>query len=229
MENETEQIFKEQLGKLPSTVVDFVSSTNWDADLDEVGSLYNFSEEKLTYFKREATLVVIGLVHPDAFGDMLKQEVGIKDTAVLEGLVANVEKKIFAPIRPALIEFFEKEASESEGRKSKVESDAQTPDLAPDNLPTEETAESFLPKLTPKIIMPSLANQEQEAVHPFEEKMKEFFTAGQKPVSNATVESARQNFPQENLGGQAIPQTFTPQAPKTPPPYGADPYREAIE
>lgn len=112
MEDETEQIFKEQLSKLPNEVSTFLSSAPWVGDLNEIGELYNLTENEMYGFKREASLVVLGLVHPDAFNAMLETEVGIKG-AVLEAVVANVEKKIFAPIRPALISFFEKEAAES--------------------------------------------------------------------------------------------------------------------
>lgn len=223
METETDKIFKKQLRILPEEVVDFISSTNWDEDLGEIGSLYNLSKEEVALLEREVTLVLMGLVHPDEFRDALEEEGVVTNRAVLEALVANVENKIFAPIRPALIEFLEKEAEKN------------TLAQAPDNLPTEETVESFLPKLTPKIIMPAPVGQ--EAVHPFEEKMQDLFTAGQPPVSNVAVAPAIQNFPQENLGGQAIPQTFTPVAPapqvqKAPPSSplsSTDPYRETIE
>lgn len=218
MDNETEKIFRGQLTKLPKEILSFLSSSNWSADTDEIGSLYNLSSKELIDLGREVSLVLIGLVPPDEFRSALEEEGVVTNRAVLDALVANIEKKIFAPIRPALVDFIEKEAA----------AHRDLADLAPNNLPTDESAESFLPKLTPKIIMPSSAPQKQEPVHPFEEKMKEFYTDGQQPSGGAAVAQVRQGTPQENLGGQAIPQTFTPQAPKVPM-SGADPYREPIE
>lgn len=216
MSNETDKIFEEQLEKLPTEVVNFITSTDWDTDVDEIGSLYSLSEEKLEAFNQEVTLVLAGLVHPDEFKDSLEQEVGIEGT-VLEAIVANVEKKIFAPIRPALIEFFEKEAKENTEEVPVEATTAekprmQMPDVAPDNLPTDEGDEPLLPPI------PSKFGKEAEEIpaHPFEEKMKKVFTAGQQSLGDLAIEPPSQ--------------TPSPtQAPKAPPISHADPYREAIE
>ncbi len=232
MNNETEIIFREQLGKLPNEVTDFLSSASWSEDLEEIGSMYNLTEEELYGFKREATLVLVGLVHPDAFGLMLEEEVGVVNVTVLEALVANVEKKIFAPIRPALIEFFEQEASENAEEVPLVPNVPpvpQMPDLAPDNLPTNEDelenlrpeSESFLPPLKPKVVPVSRTSAEEGVIiptHPFEEKMKEVFTVGHQSINNIAVE------PSALESSSASTQT-----PKAPPIPHADPYREPIE
>lgn len=126
MDAETEKIFKGQRDKLPNEVISFLSSANWDTDLEEIGTLYNLSEEEMGTFKREVILILVGLVHPDALTGTLKQEVGIEG-AVLEGLVANVEKKIFSSIRPALISFFEKEARAENAETAVVEENTEAP------------------------------------------------------------------------------------------------------
>ncbi|HBB44110.1 MAG: hypothetical protein UW27_C0007G0021 [Parcubacteria group bacterium GW2011_GWA1_44_13] len=229
MDNEAEKIFKEQLGKLPNEVTSFLSSAPWSEDLDEIGSLYNLPENELYGFKREATLALVGLVHPDAFSVMLEQEVGIKG-AVLEALVANVEKKIFSPIRPALVEFFEKEARNDSVQTQAVAEEAplaqaspsvvsgsvlnvhRIPDVAPENLPTEE-GESLLTSFTPEF---EEAEAKETPTHPFEEKMKKVFTAGQQSLGELAIEPS-------------APPLSATQAPKAPPIYQADPYREPIE
>lgn len=202
MEDEYEKTLKDQIRKLPKEVTDFILSSNWDTDIDEIGTLYNLSPEEMSGFKREVTLVLVGIIHPDAFMESLKQEVGIKG-AVLEALVLNVEKKIFVPIRPALIEFFEQEAARE------VKSEEQE---APDNLPTEDASTAFLPKLIPKTIEPEISPAPSSTVHPFEEKMKNVFTASQP----TTLE-----LPQVEVD---IPR---PPAPFVAP--SGDPYREPIE
>lgn len=258
MDNETQKIFEEQVGKLPNEVVTFLSSSNWKTNIAEIGALYNLPEKELSDFKREVIFVLMGLVHPDALSETLSQEVGLRG-AVLEALVANVENKIFAPIRPALLEFFESEASEPEGSlrqgresadsTSKVESEIQKqeaivspipqkewgrmPDVAPDNLPTGEEAEPLIPPIPQKVSLSETPpNWDITPTHPFEEKMKKVFTAGQQSVGDFTLEPARQNFPQENLGGPVAPQALTP-TPVTPEPAASnishDPYREPVE
>lgn len=244
MDNETEKIIEEQIKKLPREVVVFLSSADWDADVSDVGALYNLSSEEAAGLKREVTLVLAGLVHPDEFSDVLEQEVGIKG-AILEAVVNRTEQKIFTPIRPALVKFFEKESAEEVPQVLPVPLVLPVPNVppvsldiarlradthgqAPDNLPTGKT-ESFLPNLAPKTVA-----ETEEPTHPFEEKMKRVFTAGQQSMSDLAIEPAHQNFLEENLGGQAIQQTFTPvapapQTPKAPPVKQADPYREAIE
>ncbi|MBI5401028.1 MAG: hypothetical protein HZB12_02860 [Candidatus Yonathbacteria bacterium] len=257
MNNETEQIFTEQLGKLPKEVVDFISSANWDTDLDEIGSLYNLSEEELSNFKREVTLVLAGLVHPDEFGSMLEQEVGIHG-AVLDAIVNATEQKIFAPVRPALIEFFESETRNDAEQTQTAAEEAlvaptspsvvsgqlpvvphippiplvpnvppasRMPDVAPDNLPTGEEPESFLPPLQPKspnlgVELPS--KLPSKPAHPFEEKMKRVFTAGQQSMGDLTLEPAP---PSESTQ----PQILVPTAPTSARVYHADPYREPVE
>lgn len=250
MDNETQKIFEEQVGKLPNEVVTFLSSSNWKTDIAEIGALYNLPEKELSDFKREVILVLVGLVHPDALKEMLSQEVGLRG-AVLEALVSNVENKIFAPVRPALLEFFESETGEHESQLSKIENEIQKqeasvslapakewgrmPDVAPDNLPTgEEEAGPLLPPI-PQKSSPSETPPSWDITptHPFEEKMKKVFTAGQQSMSDLTLEPARQNSPQENLGGTVAPQAPAPvtptSSPSNTPSISHDPYREPVE
>ena len=91
----------------------------------------------------------------------------------------------------------------------------KTPDIAPDNLPTEETTESFLPNLTPKTV----SQTPSDGVHPFEQKMKQVFTGSIPANGDLVLEtpspSPTQTLPEQKLVAQA--------------PRPADPYREPIE
>lgn len=225
MNEEIQKIFEEQVEKLPKEIVGFLSSADWDGDIDEIGSLYNLSKDEIYDLHREATLVLAGLAHPDEFGDNLEQEAGIHG-AVRDAIVTAVEQKIFAPVRSALIEFLEKEgALAEEGEGVAVESGnneitseevspfplvpnvprvPRAPDIAPDNLPTGEI-EPLIPPIPPKA-----GEEGAEPAHPFEEKMKRVFTAGQQSMGELTLEPA------------------APQTPDTAR-LSHDPYREAIE
>ncbi len=276
MEEETDKIFKDQLRKLPKEILNFILSASWDTDADEIGALYNLSEEELGTFKQEITLVLAGLVHPDEFGETLKEEVGITNRAILDAIVKSVEEKIFAPIRPALISFFESEALKDAeqaptvtGEPSSIgtvfastrsnpepmdrhagvparDDDAmgpqsidsqrqggllpvsparvweKEPDVVPDNLPVADEVEPLIPPIPEKIsVGASLSAQtgEETPAHPFEEKMKQVFTAGQQSMGDLSIEPA--------TSSSAVPSV--PNVPPTPPIYHVDPYREAIE
>lgn len=237
MNDETQQIFKEQIGKLPSEVVNFISSANWDEDLDEIGSLYNLSPEELSGLHREATLVLAGLVHPDEFGDNLEQEAGIHG-AVRDAIVTAVEQRIFAPVRSALVEFLEQEEAEVESPSKVANEEKGTPiaptetletkeikstawksGTAPDNLPIAEAPEYLVPPIPSKtsILESRLKGaspreeESEEEVHPFEEKMKRVFTAGQQAMGDLTLTPT------------------APQVPTATQPSHSDPYREPIE
>lgn len=235
MNNETQKIFEEQLVKLPAVVVDFISSTNWNEDLDEIGSMYNLHEEELGNFKQEATFVLAGLIHPDEFRSTLEQEVGLHGS-VLDAVVDATEQRIFASVRPALMEFFEQEANEPENEEIEVDSETveiqnappaqeiprtpqrvweKEPDIAPDNLPTDEELDSFLPPIPqkPPKVDAGVPSWDITPAHPFEEKMKKVFTAGQQSMGGLTIEPATPQISQQDT-------TRT---------YHADPYREPIE
>ncbi|MEK7569081.1 MAG: hypothetical protein AAB497_03130 [Patescibacteria group bacterium] len=244
MDDETQQIFKEQFGKLPAEVVGFISSANWDENLDEIGSLYNLSEDEAYNFKQEATLVLAGLVHPDEFGDNLEQEAGIHG-AVRDAIVTAVEQKIFAPVRSALVEFLSQEGGGEgvESEKLKVESGekeatpeevtlAETPEVkeikstawksgsAPDNLPVAEIPEYLVPPIPPKTADPEALLEVRllEVRPPNEEAPAHPFEEKMKRIFTA----GRQSMGDLTLAPVA------PQAPSTAhTPY--DPYREAIE
>lgn len=244
MNDETEQIFKEQLAKLPSKVVTFISSASWNEDIDTISSMYNLEPEQVEAFEQEVTLVLSGLVHPDSFSVSLQQEVGLQG-AVLEAIVAAVEQKIFAPVRAELVQFFENEATqENEAPATQVEAPAQRLRVVPENLPTAPEMEHLIPPIpekNPAMVMPqTIAVEPQVAPHPFEEKMKQVFTAGQPSVEGLVLEPTPTIIPSTieptvaapapQAASFAVPPVPAQQVPPQPAPVRrVDPYREPIE
>lgn len=108
MDSETQKIFEAQLKKLPDEVVSFLTSSNWSDSVNEIASQHRFSKDELLAFEREVTLTLVGLTHPDFFHDILKKEVGLVGE-ILDTVTKETEEKIFAPIRPMLVSFFENE------------------------------------------------------------------------------------------------------------------------
>lgn len=238
MDSETQKIFEEQLLKLPKEVVVFLSSVNWNDELDTIGSLYNLTDEQLSGFRREVALALAGLVHPNALSANLEQEAGISG-AVLEAVVAAVEQKIFASVRTALVDFVEKEETEIDATPTEPASAAPSPIIStpptpkqiivPENLPTAPEPEHLIPPIPSKMeaAIAPVPPDAEKAVHPFEEKMKQVFTVGQPSADNLVLTP---------VTPVAMADTFVPpmpqaqqEPPKTAPSRLADPYREPIE
>lgn len=244
MENETQKIIKEQVGKLPKEIISFLSSANWSNSISEIGSLYNLSETELFGFKREVTLVLAGIVHPDEFKEILEHEVGLRD-AILEAVAGAAEQKIFASIRPALIKFFKDEDAKE---AVSTQSAQKNPSIgaAPANIPTGIKEESLFPPLVPKVITPKIAVPETILMHPFEEKLQRAPVGTPTPISTpmpSTFTPAATPATQTALVIPVAPQSIpvAPSAPQgavafTPAPNGSargtithDPYREPVE
>lgn len=103
-------------------------------------------------------------------------------------------------------------------------------DVAPDNLPTEETVESFLPNLAPKTVAQEPVADDETPL--FEQKMKKVFTG-----TSVSPQDLALDTPFVPVAPAQVPQPPTPQKQNVPPPprvqtpapSAGDPYREPIE
>lgn len=222
METKAQEIFKKQLIKLPAEVTSFLTSADWDHDLDEICKSSNLSEDEIFGFKREVTLVLVGLVHPDGLIITLEQEVNIQGE-ILEKIVREVEEKILAPIRTPLLEFFKNEGGGVMNNKQSIMNNGgETPQSSDTSLQgetgikiplremvapvgDEAVIPEFSPLLSPPYQLPA------SPAHPFEEKMKKVFTAGSQNMGDFVLEPP-------------VPQPPSRDTLKS----GNDPYREEI-
>lgn len=108
---ETEKILEQQVLKLPRKVTKFLASTDWATSLETIAVSYALTTDERAQFKNETVLVLAGLVHPDAYTETLGAVLGVNPT--LTNIVAEVEKTVFAPIRPELVKFFADERAHS--------------------------------------------------------------------------------------------------------------------
>ena len=243
MQTETEKIFAEQLGKLPPEIIDFISSTNWDADINEIGMLYNLSPEELQVYRREVTLTLVGLVHPDEFKETLKQEMGM-DGTFLDTIVATTEQRIFAPVRPALIAFFEAEDAKETLEEGSVPEPMNEGEVTLSNEALQQQEALIIPGLIsppatepekvwakkPDIAPDNLPTGEVESFLPnLTPKQTDLGTEVPSESVPPFEEKMKRVF---TAGQQSIDELAinTPQAqPVATHSYHADPYREAIE
>lgn len=211
MDNETSQIFKEQIEKLPSTVVDFIASSNWQEELTNIVRPFRLTPSVVDTLENEVVLVLAGLVHPDAFHSELVKQTGV-DEVVLSGVISEIEEKIFGPVRTELIRFYEEQSTlensnDQEMAKGLEKKDElvkappqkepsppapaqvweKVPEVVPTNLPTEKGRNVFTAEIIPQTIEPE---KKMEMLHPFEEKMKKVFVGVSTPESNPSLEAS---------------------------------------
>jgi hypothetical protein len=247
MSDETLSIFREQISKLPKSVVIFLQSSGWEIRLQELIRSNGLTPDQADDFNTESALVLAGIVHPDAFGSALIEHANLPET-LANTLVQEFEQRILAPIRPALLEFFEKERAEAEAHGGLPEegivatAEATPKSVAPANLPTE-AAEPLLPPITPKVVTPKTTEPETILMHPFEEKLQRAPISTPVPVSApmpSTFTPATPIAPQ-SVQVPAMSSPLVPQTPQgalafTPASNGSargtithDPYREPVE
>ncbi|MDD5152522.1 MAG: hypothetical protein PHS95_00770 [Candidatus Pacebacteria bacterium] len=247
--NNLSEILEEQLKKLPSRVVDFLASSNWQEVLTNIGISSRLSPQIVDALENEVVLVLAGLVHPDAFHGELVSQTKI-DEVTLSGVVAEIEEKIFEPVRPELVKFYEDQtALENSNEQEGVEEPKQeepievttqkevvptipsrvwekVPEVVPHNLPIEEevppaeTPQIFERDIIPQTMKPGMNAQTSS---PFEEKMKKVFTGRPTPMNDLELEA-----PQTTSTEPASPQVAEyPADPMSRARH--DPYREPIE
>lgn len=234
METDIENILRRQAQVLPNEVREYVARADWGQVVDVVSERFHLSPENAGTLQTETMLVLAGLVPLHEFRDVLVEQFEGVDSATVDIIVAEIGVAVFAPIRPALEQFFaDQEEYEAQSEKPIVEGEAvagsvpspdepvtniqpervweKSPDVAPDNLPVgeaegiEET--SAFPKLIPKTRPGD--NESVVMPHPFEEKMKKVFTSGGADISELSLPPIS--------GAQEVPRRIV-----------NDPYREAI-
>ncbi len=214
MDKKTEQLIDEQIGRLPHELNIFATSPDWQRTLDEIIARYALTKDTATSIKFEVLLTLIGIANPDAFREELVKILFAR-AEVLDAIVAEVEAKIFVPIRPALIAFFESEQATAGVEKGGV-TETIPQGTTPANIPTQAT-EPLIPTLIPRVILPANAEPVAPVIPLFEQKMQ----AGFIPAPQATVAPI-----------EVTPQIIT-SAPRIPTPtqgtFSHDPYREPVE
>lgn len=224
MNEELLQIMRERLPRIPGTIKSILVSSGWVSLSEQLANEIALTKEQSVDLQLEIAFVLLGLVHPDDFRNKIEDVLRLSKEEV-DLIVTKVGSKVFAPIQHTLVEFFEKEASENPDDIIIPEkTPMQMPDIAPENLPTDEEGESLLTSFTPS----SEGEETMEPLaHPFEEKMRKVFTAGQQSLGDLAIEPRLPGAPAPTSVVPLVP--HVPNVPPTPPIYQADPYREAIE
>lgn len=246
MNEELQKLAQYQIPRLPEAVRSVFLSDQTTIKLGEIKASLGLSQDQSFNLSTEFMFLLLGLSDPKEFSQALKERLSLNEVTH-KTLIKELEDKILEPIYPDLVRFYEQEQAEireQEAAQVKISEEAaasqkqeaaptvepkgrqweKAPDIAPDNLPTEQefmleqSDDSFIPKLTPKTIPQTFEPQvvmPEETPHPFEEKMQKVFTAGTPAMENLEIA----NEPQEKPAAKI----------EISKPAVHDPYREPIE
>lgn len=252
MENFTKEQINKAMDALPYEIHKILFGTNIERKVQKLGFEAGLLIEQLKTLNTLVNYAIMNLVSRKDIAPVLEKEFALP-TIEAQELSSGIARDVFSSIEAIEAQVKkEKEMYETTTQpktaateKTKQESNeiptdlvttpeptrtwGKTLDVAPDNLPTAEAEEpeSFLPPIPPKNIQ---VEPTETPAHPFEEKMKRVFTAGEQSMGELTLEPSPKNIPQENL---VIPAAPRPAATPTPAPNTASPrqdlYREPIE
>lgn len=130
---ELKQKISEYISKLPKDAQDIFSSMKWLDQVGDTATKYNLTNDQKEILATETSMALLGIVHLDQYEEHLINELGM-DKNTIGMIIADLDKSIFATIRPALVNAFadnvEKLAKEKYGSIDKL--DERFANLAPE-------------------------------------------------------------------------------------------------
>lgn len=100
-----QQKISEYFEKLPKEAQDIFSSMKWVDTVSDTATKYSLTDKQKEDLATETSLALLGIIHLDQYEENLINEMGIKkETADL--IISDLDKSIFAVIRPALSNAF---------------------------------------------------------------------------------------------------------------------------
>lgn len=246
--NYTDEQIEKQFTLLSEEVQGKLFSPEIERSVQKIGVSEGLLIDQLKRLNTLTNLVILEILSKGDFLSECQQVFGIDQKtaeniweAISRDVLSSLEKLKMQALHAKVLR--EREEKESEGILTNELATAEstiaiTPpaqprppekmaDIAPDNLPTEETVESFLPNLAPKTVSQGPIADDETPL--FEQKMKKVFTgtsvsSGDLALENplTPTQSSQPPIPQKERSA--------PPPPRVPPVSSAgDPYREPIE
>lgn len=192
---------KNQLEKLyetlPKNVQEAISSVAIAEKIQEIAKKNGLHIDEAGIVSDEATMVMLGIEHPNDFIDGLKNKLKLPQEKIV-ALAKDVDKEIFEPIKESLMKIYqEQEIADDYATASQIHADDTTADVRRNEAQNNETMgqlnnESIIPinddgsikKETPvEITAPIVLKTEQEKI----EKKMSPEELGQKLVEEDTI------------------------------------------
>ena len=117
MDPETEKIIKEQMDKLPTEVKKLFADPELNNKIISIGKKNGLNTEQLVILQTEINLVILGLVHPDEYPNVLKVRLNISDLKT-DNIVNDINKDILGEILEKLKEVYGKHETEEDWKQN---------------------------------------------------------------------------------------------------------------
>ncbi|KKS44806.1 MAG: hypothetical protein UV08_C0015G0006 [Parcubacteria group bacterium GW2011_GWA2_42_18] len=117
---------KERYEVLPQEVQKAIMSSDYQNTLIELGKKHNLNIEQLGILERETTMVLFGVIKTSEYAGELTRELNIGGERTNK-LVADVNEKVFLPIRESLKIMFEEDLPAQAGLPANQRSDLKNP------------------------------------------------------------------------------------------------------
>jgi len=87
--------------KLPEELQEAIFSVETSNDIGQVGDTYGVTDERLNTIAEHVGYVLMGLILPQEFSEILKQEGGLPKV-LAEAIARDLNRMVFYPVKPAL-------------------------------------------------------------------------------------------------------------------------------
>ena len=91
--------------KLPTNLQEIFSSMKWMETLQQIATKYGLNDAQSEILGTETTLVLLGIVHPDEYYEILKDQLNLPNDSITK-ILAEINDSIISDIRPQIIEVF---------------------------------------------------------------------------------------------------------------------------
>jgi len=98
--------------KLPKVAQDFFSSMEWMSKLENISTKYRLSEENKQNLVIETTLVLLAMIHPVEYEEILTKEINLPNENQ-EAMFVDIEMSILGKIKQSLIDTYNQNIKEN--------------------------------------------------------------------------------------------------------------------
>ena len=106
--------------KLPPKLQGVFSSMDWLETIKKISGKYSLNNQQIETLSTETTLVLLGIVHPEEYEGMLRNELGLS-RSLFETILGEINASILDPFRAELTSTFQVNAGVLGGGEQKLD------------------------------------------------------------------------------------------------------------
>ncbi|MFA6338537.1 MAG: hypothetical protein WCW87_00525 [Candidatus Paceibacterota bacterium] len=203
--DETEQILKQSLERLPKDIKQAIVSLNTKEILQGISKKHALHLDQIDQLETDTMLVMVGISHPEDFVKDVRDDL-LMSTGQAEAIAADVNDQIFKTIRQSLIKMHDDEETayqeelkkqQAEDQESQIEVMEENPTVS--TTPIKEIKEEDFEKMSKDDLLKEIENpstitsktdtnvQKQTMFMESKDKKQEMVIVDKKPISSAVV------------------------------------------